>query len=141
MEDLNSVTLIGRLTRDPELRSIPSSGQSVCEVRLAFNTSQKIDGQWADVGNFVNVTIWGAQGESLARNLTKGQRVGVKGRLQWREWKTQDGQTREQHSIVADRVQYLDPKADGQRPAQSTARQTQANTPAPQASDDDSVPF
>lgn len=137
--DLNAVSLVGRLTRDPDLRSLPS-GASVCELRLAYNTSVKRGDAWEDKGNFINVTVWGAQGEALARNLTRGQRVGVTGRLEWREWETQDGGKREQTSITASQVQYLDPKPDGAPAARPAAQPAAAQAPAPLPPADD-VPF
>lgn len=143
--DLNNVTLVARLTRDPELRSLPG-GQSVCELRVAFNTSRKTADGWEDEGNFIDVTVWGNQGEALARNLTKGQRIGISGRLQHRTWKDQEGNPRERHSITANSVQYLDPKQDGgngqhaaARPASAPATPPAQPVQAPIADDD--IPF
>ena len=135
--DLNSVTLVARLVRDPVLRSLPS-GQSVCELRVAFNTSKRTPNGWEDEGNYINVTVWGAQGEAIARNLTKGQRVGVQGRLQHRTWQAQDGSNREQHSIVAERVQYLDPKPQSGGGGSSRPATPAAAPPVPA---DDGIPF
>lgn len=142
--DLNTITLVGRLARDPELRSLPS-GTLVCELRLAYTTSKKdgASGQWEDVSNFVNVTVWGNQGESVARHLTKGKRVGISGRLEHRTWKDKEGNNRETHSVVANTVQFLSPKEEGQQGgggfSQREARPAQpAYTPAPA---DDDIPF
>ena len=119
MDDINSVTLVARLTSDPELRSL-QSGQPVCSMRVAFNTSKKgQDGSWEDQGNFVNVAVWGAHGETCARLLTKGYRVALKGRLAWRSWESEGGK-RSEVSITADRVQFLDPPKDGALVAQQT---------------------
>ena len=67
MEDHNIVSVVARLTSDPELRQL-QSGTSVCSMRVAFNTSQKnADGSWEDKGNFVNVTVWGGHGETCSK--------------------------------------------------------------------------
>lgn len=118
MQDLNRVSIIGRLTRDPELRSLPS-GQSVCELRLAFSTSRKTDSGWEDESNFINVVVFGAQGEAAASHLAKGRQVAVDGRLRWREWE-KDGAKREQVSISAQSVQFL---AEGRQERQSESRE------------------
>src|SRR3954449_5854558 len=75
--NINRVVLTGNLTRDPELRST-SSGTSVCSLRLASNTRRKTSsGEWVDKPNYFSVTVWGAQGESCARFLTKGRAVAI----------------------------------------------------------------
>jgi single-strand DNA-binding protein len=111
--NLNRVVMTGNLTRDPELRSLPS-GMSVCSLRIASNTRRKDQstGEWTDKPNYFSVTVWGAQGENCARFLTKGRPVGIDGRLEWREWQGQDGQKRESIEIVADSVQFLGGRDD-----------------------------
>jgi single-strand DNA-binding protein len=142
--DLNSVSVVARLARDPELRTT-GGGTSVCELRVAFNNSRKNGqtGAWEDVGNFMNVTVWGNQGESIARLLKKGARVAIHGRLQHRTWQDQAGNNREAHSIIADSVQFLDPKPQngqgGQPAARAATPPAQPATAAP-ATDDD-IPF
>lgn len=110
MQDVNVITLVGRLTRDPELRHTPS-GTSICSLRLAYSTSRKdAAGAWTDKSNYVDIAVWGNQGEACANNLSKGRQVCVKGRLEWREWDAQDGTKRQAHEIVADQVQFLGSK-------------------------------
>jgi single-strand DNA-binding protein len=106
--NINRVVLTGNLTKDPELRSLPS-GTSVCELRIACNTRRKNNatGEWDDKPNFFNVKVWGAQGENVARFLTKGRPVAIDGRLEWREWEAQDGAKRQAIDIIADSVQFL----------------------------------
>ena len=106
--NINSVVITGNLTRDPELRSLPS-GTSVCDMRIAVNTRRKngATGEWEDKPNYFDVKVWGAQGENCHRFLAKGRPVGVQGRLEWREWETQDGQKRQAVDIIADSVQFL----------------------------------
>ena len=107
--------ITGNLTQDPELRSLPS-GTSVCKLRVACNTRRKNagTGEWEDKPNYFNVAVWGAQGENAARFLRKGRGVAVDGRLDWREWEGQAGEKREAIEIVADTVQFLGGKGDGQ---------------------------
>ena len=106
--NLNVVVITGNLTRDPELRSLPS-GTSVCELRVAVNTRRKNGGtgEWEDRPNYFDVKVWGAQGENCHRFLAKGRPVGVQGRLEWREWETQEGQKRQAVDIIAESVQFL----------------------------------
>jgi single-strand DNA-binding protein len=104
--NINRVVLTGNLTSDPELRSTPS-GTAVCDLRIACNTRRKENGEWVDKPNFFDVTVWGAQGENAARYLSKGRPVAVDGRLEWREWETQDGSKRQAVDIIADTVQFL----------------------------------
>jgi single-strand DNA-binding protein len=102
----NQVTLMGNLTRDPDLRQIPS-GQSVCSFSLALNRSFKgSDGQWQDATDFVDVVAWGPLGERVAQYVTKGRPVLVSGRLQSRQWE-QEGQKRSKLEVVANDVTFL----------------------------------
>lgn len=111
--NINRVVLTGNLTRDPELRSLPS-GMSVCAMRIACNTRRKnnASGEWEDKPNYFDVTVWGAQGENCARFLAKGRPIALDGRLEWREWTTQDGQKRQSVDIIADSVQFLGGRDD-----------------------------
>jgi single-strand DNA-binding protein len=113
MANINRVVLVGNLTKDPELRHTPS-GNPVCKLRLAVNTRQKdaATGQWGDKPNYFDVTVWGAQGENCARFLSKGRPVAIDGRLEWREWETQEGQKRQAVDIIADSVQFLGGRDD-----------------------------
>ena len=101
--DINSVTVSGNLTREPELRNLPS-GQAVCSLRIAHNERYKdASGQWADRAAYFDVTIWSGLGEWMGRNLHKGQKVVVSGRLRWREW-GEEGNKRQAVDITADSV-------------------------------------
>jgi single-strand DNA-binding protein len=106
--NLNVVVVTGNLTRDPELRSLPS-GTSVCKLRIAVNSRRKdqSSGEWVDKPNYFDVTVWGAQGENCATYLSKGRPVAVEGRLDWREWEAQDGSKRQSVEIIANSVQFL----------------------------------
>src|ERR671933_2682696 len=115
MANINRVVLVGNLTRDPELRNTPS-GTAVCKLRVAVNTRQRdgATGEWRDKPNYFDVTVWGNQGESCAQFLAKGRAVGVDGRLDWREWEAQDGSKRQAVEIIADSVQFIGGRGDGE---------------------------
>jgi single-strand DNA-binding protein len=113
--NINRVVLTGNLTRDPELRSLPS-GMSVCSLRVACNTRRKNNstGEWEDKPNYFDVTVWGAQGENCARFLSKGRPIALDGRLEWREWQDKEGNNRQSIDIIADAVQFLGSRDDAQ---------------------------
>jgi single-strand DNA-binding protein len=111
--DINRVTLVGRLTRDPELRHLPS-GSPVLQMGLAVNGRQKDEGgNWIDKPNFFDIKVFGNQAEMLAQHLSKGRRVGIDGRLDWSSWEAQDGSKRSKVEIVAFTVQFLDSRGEG----------------------------
>lgn len=105
MADLNHVVLIGRLTRDAELK-YTASGQAVCKFSIAVNRRRKNGDQWEDEANFFDIVVWGRQGESLNQYLVKGKMVGVDGELRQDRWQ-QDGQNRSKVEIVASYLQLL----------------------------------
>ena len=101
--DINTVTVSGNLTRDPEVRNLPN-GTAVCSLRIAHNERYKdASGEWADRAAYFDVTIWSGLGEWMGRNLHKGQKVVVSGRLRWREW-GEEGAKRQAVDITADSV-------------------------------------
>lgn len=107
--DLNKAMIIGRLTRDPELKTTPS-GVSVCQVGLATNfvyTNQQ-SGQKVEQVEYHNVVLWRKLGEIASQYLKKGQRVYIEGRLQTRSWDGQDGKKNYRTEIVADNMIMLD---------------------------------
>lgn len=109
---INRVVLIGRLTRDPELRALPS-GTSVCSLRIACNSSRKdADGEFVERPSYFDVSVYGTPAETVSRYTHKGSRVGLDGRLEWREWETAEQQKRQAVDIVADTVQFLDGPGD-----------------------------
>jgi single-strand DNA-binding protein len=113
---INRVVLVGRLTRDPELRALPS-GTSVCSMRIACNSSRRdSDGEFHERPNYFDVSAFGGSGESVARFMHKGSRVALDGRLEWREWENADKEKRQAVSIVADTVMFLDsPEGAGEQ--------------------------
>ncbi len=107
--DLNKVMIIGRLTRDPELRSTPAGAQ-VCTLGIATNyvyTNQQ-SGQKVEQVEYHNVVLWRKLAEIAAQYLKKGRRLYVEGRLQTRSWDGQDGQKKFRTEIVADNMIMLD---------------------------------
>ncbi|MDB5183306.1 MAG: putative Single-stranded DNA-binding protein 1 [Candidatus Saccharibacteria bacterium] len=109
----NQVTLMGNLTRDPELRSTPN-GQSVCSFSLALNRSYKgADGNWQEATDFVDIVAWGPLGERVAQYLTKGRPALVSGRLQSSSWE-KDGQKRTKVEVVANDVTFLGGREGGE---------------------------
>ncbi len=106
MADINRVVLVGRLTKDAELK-YTGGGMAICEFSVAVNSSRKQGDEWVDEANFFDVTLFGRQGEAVQRYLTKGQQVGVDGRLKQDRWQNQEGQNRSKVGIIADNVRLL----------------------------------
>jgi single-strand DNA-binding protein len=113
MASLNRIFLIGRLTRDPELRYLPN-GTPKAELRLATSRQYKDkNGDKQEDTCYVDVVVWSRQAEIANQYLQKGRQVFVEGRLDYQEWEGQDGQKRSKHQVVADRVQFLDGQRGG----------------------------
>ena len=106
----NKVILIGNLTKDPELRYTPQ-GTAVCNMRIASSSKFKSGDTMKDETLFIDVVIWGKQGETVSQHLSKGRSVLVEGRLQERRWES-EGQQRSKFEIVASGVRFLG-KKDG----------------------------
>lgn len=153
-QDLNTVALVGNLTKDVELRYTPA-GTPVTELRIAVGDRVKRGEQWQDATYYFSVTAWGRMAENCAQYLSKGKKVGVTGKLTWREWEAQDGSKRQTVEITANSVQFLSPQSQGgggghdQAPppdAQPVGSggygtpEAQSDFP-PQSSQDDDIPF
>ena len=109
---LNQVTLMGNLTRDPELRQTPS-GQNVTSFSLALNRAYKDQsGEWQEATDYIDIVCWGPLAERVAQYLSKGRRCLVQGRLQSRSWE-QDGQKRSKVEVLANDVTFLDSRGAG----------------------------
>jgi single-strand DNA-binding protein len=106
MADINTVVLVGRLTRDAQLK-YSNSGLAITELSIAVNSRTKQGDQWVDEANFFDVTVFGRQGEAIQRYLVKGKQVGVEGRLKQDRWQNQEGQNRSKVAIVANNVMLL----------------------------------
>src|SRR4029079_19815705 len=95
----NSVTVVGNLTRDPELR-FTAGGKGVARFGLAVNRRYQVNGEWQEKVSFFNVTAWDTLGENAAASLNKGARIIVTGRLEQRDYETQSGEKRNVVEIV-----------------------------------------
>ena len=148
--NINRVVLTGNLTKDPDLRNLPS-GTAVCSLRLAVNTRRKDQsGQWVDKPNYFDVTVWGQQGENCAQYLSKGRPVAIDGRLEWREFTDREGNNRQAVEIVADSVQFLGGRDDSGGGGNGSRFTPQSDVPADTgdfqpagagAGSDDDIPF
>jgi single-strand DNA-binding protein len=112
---MNSINLVGRLTRDPELRSTPGD-LKVAGMRIAIPRRPKNGEQQAPV--YVDVTAFGKLAENCAEYLGKGRRVAVAGRLEYSEWTTDDGGKHSKHEVIADQVDFLDAPQNGSAAAE-----------------------
>jgi single-strand DNA-binding protein len=136
--NMNTVNLIGNLTRDPELKQL-SGDNELCSMRIAFNTRSNQGGEWGDKANYIDVTVFGRQAGPCAQYLSRGKKIGVTGRLDWREWEDKDGNKRQAIQIIATEVEFLTPVGeDGAAPAARTGNDLPADKPA---DDYDDVPF
>jgi single-strand DNA-binding protein len=109
---LNQVTLMGNLTRDPELRQTPT-GQNVTSFSLALNRAYKdSSGEWQEATDYIDCVCWGPLAERVAQYLSKGRRCLVQGRLQSRSWE-QDGAKRSKVEVLANDVTFLDSRGAG----------------------------
>ena len=136
MADFNKVILLGRLTRDPELR-YTAGGTAVAKIGLAVNNRYKQGDEWKEEPCFVNITVFGRQAETCNEYLSKGRQALFDGRLNYRKWETEDGQTKSLLEVVANNVQFLSSGRDA-GPSGSGGSPS-GKEPAP--SDDGDVPF
>lgn len=113
MADINHVVLVGRLTRDAELK-YTASGAAVSKFSIAINRRRKVGDQWTEEANFFNIVVWGRVAEALNPYLVKGKQVGIQGELRQSRWE-QDGQPRSRVEISANNVQLLGGRMEGKR--------------------------
>jgi len=141
MASLNKVFLLGNLTRVPELRYTPS-GAAVCEFGLAVNRKYVSNNQEKDETCFVNIVVWGKQGESCQRYLEKGSAAMIEGRLQFDQWDDRDtGKKRSTLRVVAERVQFIGGRRDSsQESGAYQAPQQDHDSQAPQQSGGNQAP-
>jgi single-strand DNA-binding protein len=143
MANFNRVLLMGNLTRNPEIRYTPS-GTAVADLGLAVSENFKNKaGETVEQTCFVDVVVWGRQAETASEYLHKGSPVFVEGRLQLDQWESPQGEKRSKLRVRADRVQFLGSPGKGTEYADTPAASAPqaASTPAPEAADDDDVPF
>ena len=142
---MNSVVLIGRLARDPELKFVPSSGMAVTKMSLAVDKDlygdkkQQAISQGKPTADFINITVFGKMAESCANFLQKGSKCAVHGRISTNSWTTDSGEKRYSTDIIADKVEFLDNKKEGQaKPDDDVFEPTDFN---PFEDAEDSIPF
>jgi single-strand DNA-binding protein len=99
----NSITVVGNITRDPELR-FTTGGRAVASFGIAVNRRYQVNNEWQEQTSFFDVVAWAQLGENAAASLSKGARVIVNGRLEQRSWETQDGEKRSKVEIIADEI-------------------------------------
>lgn len=138
MNDINTVTLVGRLVADPELRHT-QSGTQVLKFAIANNQSRKTNGSWEDEAHFFDVTMFGNLAESLSRYLAKGKQVCVHGTLKQERWE-KDGQKRSKVAITASTVQLLGSRNDDQG-GSSYAQPSRTSEPQQYETFNDDIPF
>lgn len=133
MASYNRVILMGRLTRDPELRYIPN-GTPVVEFGLAISNRRRTStGEWVDEPVFVDITLWQRQAEIASEYLTKGSPVFIEGRLKLDTWTTSDGQKRSKLRVIGDRMQLLGTRSGGaESPEEGSAEPGKQSRPAVQ---------
>jgi single-strand DNA-binding protein len=141
MADINQVILIGRLTRDVELK-YTNSGFAIANLSLAVNRRVKRDDTWQDEGNFFNCVLIGKRAEALAQYLVKGKQLGIQGELRQNRWE-QDGQPRSRVEIFINDIQLLGGRSSEQSARNTGEQQGQYSSPEiPTADDfDDDIPF
>ena len=148
MADINHVVLVGRLTRNAELK-YTNNGSAVSKFSIAINQRRKKDDQWVDESHFFDVVLWGKTAESLNQYLVKGKQVGIEGQLRQNRWE-QEGQARSKVEIFATNVMLLGGGSGGGRQGGGQAQEAKAPAggsdfpegvaPAPDNFEDD-IPF
>lgn len=114
---INKVMLTGNLTRDAELKSLPN-GTSVLEFGVAVNErTRNQSGEWEDRPNFFDCTLYGNRAEGIAPFMTKGKKVALDGRLQWRQWE-RDGEKRSKVSVIVNEVEFMEGARKQEAPRQ-----------------------
>ena len=139
MSDLNRVMLIGRLGADPERRHMPN-GKAVVNIRVATSETWKDrnSGEWLERTEWHSIVAFDKLAEIIAEYLRKGSQVFIEGKLQTRKWQDKEGKDRYTTEIVAQRMQMLGGKPQGER---SLRQEAPASGPAPAGEFDDDIPF
>lgn len=111
---MNSVVLIGRAARDPELRFVPGSGMAVANVTMAIDKGltrekkQEYEAQGKPTADFIRIVVWGKQAENLSQYVSKGKLFAVQGSIQSSSYKSSSGETRYTTEVLANRVEFLE---------------------------------
>ncbi len=113
MADINQVVLVGRLTRDAELK-YTNTGTAVCKMSIAVNRRRKSNDEWINEASFFDIVLWGKIGEALSQYLVKGKQVGIVGELRQNKWE-QDGKPRSKVEVVASNIQLLGGRSEASK--------------------------
>lgn len=136
---MNSVNLIGRITRDPELRST-AQGESVCSFTLAVQRAYK-NAQGEYIADFINCVAWRQTAEFISKYFKKGQQMGVEGSIQTRSW-DDNGTTRWATEVKVENVTFIGKVESGKTDAESSTSDSGAVLPTPEVPvDDEDLPF
>ena len=144
---MNNVVLIGRLTRDPELRYIPNTGTAVSNFALAVDKQvsrekrQEMEAKGQPTADFINIVVWGKQAENCANYLAKGRLTAVQGRIQSRSYDDNDGNRRYVTEVVAERVQFLEWGDSDRRPTSDSIDDGFTDIGGFDPADGDDIPF
>ena len=144
---MNNVVLIGRLTRDPELRYIPNTGTPVSTFSLAVDKQvsrekkQEMESKGQPTADFINIVVWGRQAENCANYLAKGRLTAVQGRIQSRTYDAKDGTRRYVTEVVAEKVQFLEWGDDDNRSKSSNSNDDFPDIDGFEPVDDENIPF
>ena len=123
MASFNRVILMGNLTRDPELRTLPNSDTQVCDFALAINRRWKdADGGDHEEVLFIDCAAFGKTGQTIGETLTKGRPIHIEGRLKFEQWEQEDGQRRSKIRVVVEQFRFVDRKPDASQPAERNGR-------------------
>jgi single-strand DNA-binding protein len=123
MASYNRVILMGNLTRDPELRTLPNSETTVCDFSLAVNRQWKdASGETREDVLFIDCCAFGKTGQTIRENLTKGRPIHVEGRLRLEQWEQEDGQKRSKIRVVVEQFRFVDRKPGSEPASGNTAR-------------------
>jgi len=132
---MNKTVLIGRMTKDPDLKFLPGGETGVCNFTLAVNRKFKKEGQ--PDADFIPIVVFGKQAEATANYMKKGSQVAISGRIQTRNYENKEGQRAYITEVIADEVEFLDSKKDSKQGTQSTSNFNDDIIPA----GNDEVPF
>lgn len=107
MSNINRVVLSGNLTRSPELKTTPG-GMAVLQMGIAVNGRRKNSqtGQWEDVPNYFDLTMFGNRAQAVSQYLGKGTKVMVDGELRWRQWQDQNGNNRSKVEVIVNEIEF-----------------------------------
>ena len=139
MASYNRVVLVGNLTRDPELRYIPS-GTAVSDITLAVNDRVKKNDQWVEEATFVDVTLWSRTAEVANEYLSKGSSVLIEGRLKLDRWE-KDGQKHSKLRVVGEKMQMLGGRSGSGGPRSTSESQDNYGETTAALPPNDEIPF